>query len=118
VFKGLRKLTHTLAAHEGSFRCGQLANCMEQGPSSEYDSSSASGEILRVLYPKYPYRVHKSQPFFPVLSQMNEVQTFPQHFFKICFNIIILSSTPRPSKWSVSLVFPTKIPHAQFVKRQ
>ena len=91
---------------------------MEQGPSWEADISSASGEILRLLKQKFPYRVHKGPPFIPVLSQINEVHAFPQHFFKIYFNIILLSSTPRSSKRSLPVVFLTKSPYAQFVKRR
>ena len=39
---------------------------------------------------------------FPVLNQINPVHALPTNFFKTCFNIIF-PSTPRFSKWSLSL---------------
>jgi len=46
------------------------------------------------------YRVYKSPQLFPQQSSL-----FPTDFFNIDFNII-LPSTPRSSKWSLSFMFP------------
>jgi hypothetical protein len=68
---------------------------------SESNSHLTSQGIPPLLWnPKFHYRVHKTPPLVPVLSQMYPVHTFPLYFPKIRFNIVF-PSTPRSSKWSV-----------------
>jgi len=51
------------------------------------------------------YRVHKRPPLVPNVSQASQTD-----FFKIHFNIIIIPSTPRCSKQSLSFGFPRPTP--------
>ena len=74
-------------------------NSMEQSPYWKANTSSATQEILRILWnPNVHYRTHKRQSPVRVLSQIDPVH-FPSHFSRIYFNII-LPSTPGSSKWS------------------
>jgi len=82
---------------------------MEQSRYSKADSHSASQEILRLLWnPKVHFRIHKSSPLIPILSQMKPVP--PSHAISIK-SILILSSQLRLSLPSglFSSCFPTKI---------
>jgi hypothetical protein len=86
------------------FSCNQqtneLNNSMEQSPSWEADSNSASTEISRCLWnPKVHYRVHKIPPLIPILNQMTPAYTLLNHHLKIHSNTI-LPSTPRSSEFS------------------
>jgi hypothetical protein len=62
---------------------------MEQSPSREANSHSASPEIPPFLWnPKVHYRVHNSPPLIPILSQMKPVHNFPSYFPNIQSNVI------------------------------
>jgi len=54
---------------------------MKQSPSSEANINLADQQIPRILWnPKVYYRVYKSSPLDPILSQMNSVHTFSHYF--------------------------------------
>jgi hypothetical protein len=79
-----------------------MSNYMKQSSSSEADSSLAGQGIVRSLWnPKAHYRVNNSPSLVPVLSHTTPVRPFASYLYKIHFNII-LPSTPRSSKCSVS----------------
>ena len=73
---------------------------MEQSPSWESNGFSASQEIPRILWnPKVQYRIYKSTPPVPILSQVSPVRALSR-FLMIHFNII-LPSMSGSSKWSL-----------------
>ena len=62
---------------------------VEQSPSSEAESSSASQKIARILWERpVRYCIHNIPPLSPVLNQINPDQDLLFYLWKIHFNII------------------------------
>ena len=65
---------------------------MEQSPSWEANSFSATQEILRILWnQKVHYSIYKRQPPLSILSQIDTVHAALSPFSEFHFNIILPS---------------------------
>jgi hypothetical protein len=88
---------------------------MEQSPSIELNSSWADGEITRLAWVlEVYYRVHKTPPLIPTMSQMNPIHIFPHYIPKIHLTV---SYHPRLDLLNILFpsVFPTKILYVFFI---
>jgi hypothetical protein len=84
---------------------------MDQRPSWETNRLAASKKNFRIWWkPKVPYLIYKYPPPVPILSQLDPVYNPKSQLLKIYLNII-LPSTSRSSKRSLSPRFPNSSPH-------
>jgi hypothetical protein len=75
---------------------------MELSPSGEAANCAATQELPSILWnPEVHYRVHKSPPLVPILSQINPFHTMSSYLYKIHFNIVH-PPTSCSSQWSLS----------------
>jgi hypothetical protein len=74
---------------QGKLMKRKLTNVTELSSSSEVASCAATQELPSILRnPKVHYRVHKSPPPVPILSQISTIHTIKLYLSKIRFNII------------------------------
>jgi hypothetical protein len=80
--------------------------------STSWSPKGLSRPVMGLLYLyqcSLPYFGYNSKPVVSILSQLNSVYALPSYFFKIHFNIILLS-TPPSSKWCLTLILSSLRP--------
>jgi len=85
-------------------------NSMEQGPSWEAISHTASQEITHLLWNSMVhYPLHNSLPLVPILSQVHPVHSFPPCLPKIHSNTVFPSGFPTKILYAflISPIHPT-----------
>lgn len=93
-----------LSAMVGTGRPSEFVSTLNRLHGTEFSCSrSGSQEFPSVLLnPKDNYRVHKSQPPFPVFSQMNH-RTITKCFLKVHLNITLSSAPGSPNFPSIQV---------------
>jgi hypothetical protein len=101
-----RLVSHPVTIQRESLIIFYITNSMELRSSWEAANCAATEELPCILWtPKVHYRVHKSLPMVPILSQINPVHTIPAYLR----SILILSTHLRlgfPSR-----LFPSGFPN-------
>jgi hypothetical protein len=77
-------------------------NLMESNRSWQAASCASTQKLQSILWnPKVHYRIRKSPPLVPILSQINPIHIIPSYLSKIHFTIVN-STTSLSSYWSSS----------------